>query len=135
MSNYDYLLSWLVAAILAVTLPAIIAILTSAVGVIFPFVWGKFKGYRTKIISVLSIIIGAMIMISDTILPWLSTNIGLDTSTIAGIMVSLLGFVNYLMRLVTDTSDAKFKDIGVRVIGTPADVKREIQSLSLPKGK
>lgn len=114
---------------LAITLPSIITIVTTAIGVIFPFVWGKLKGYRTKVIAILTTVIGAMMMISDNILPWLSTNLGIDTTTITGIIVALLGLINYVLRLFTDTADASMGQFFKRTGMNKSEATIEVQKL------
>lgn len=125
--NFSYYLFF--AIICAITLPAVITLITTALGVIFPFVWSRFKGYRTKIIAVLTSIIGGMMIISDTVLPYLASVTGMETGTITGIIVAVLGLINYIMRLITETPAADMVNISKRVSGTLDDVNDEVDVL------
>lgn len=134
--NFDFgsiALSTIIAAILAITLPQVIAALSTVIGVVFPFVYGKYlKGYRTKIIAILTTIIGLMMLVSDKILPGLSEIFKLNTESITGIIVVLLGFIQYVLRLVTDTpsGEMKLSKLSKRFTGSKAEIRDEIAKLS-----
>lgn len=114
--------------ILAMSLPNIIALLTTVIGFIFPFIWGKLKGYRVQIISFLQIIIGLMMMISDTIMPKLAELFHIETATVTGIIVAVMAFIQGILRLFTDTAAAPMahllKRMGMNKKEADADVQK-----------
>lgn len=122
-------LSSAIAVILAITLPQIIAGLSTLIGVLFPFFWDNFKGYRTKIISLLEIVIGFMVLTSEDILPAITNLLGVSTDVIVGIFVALLGLFQYLLRLVSDTPAGDMAKFSKRLTGTKAQIADEIQML------
>lgn len=89
----------------------IISIITPLLGVMLPLFWNKLKGYRTKILSFLTIGIGLLAMISDKILPGIAELFTISTEALQATIIVVLGFMQYLFRLVTDTPAGQLGDL------------------------
>lgn len=89
----------------------IISIITPLLGVLLPLFWNKLKGYRTKILSFLTVGVGLLAMISDTILPKIAELFTISTEALQATLIVVIGFMNYLFRLVTDTPAGQLGDL------------------------
>jgi len=120
--------------LLSITISGVLAILTTIVGFIFPFIWKRIKGYRTKLISVLQAIIALSIFLSATILPKLSEILSLDTAKVVGIILLINAFIQYLLRLIVDTPAGDMLQL-LKRFGTEKQAKDEVQKLKRRKTK
>lgn len=89
----------------------IISIITPLLGVLLPLFWNKLKGYRTKILSFLTIGIGFLAMISESVLPKIAELFSVSVESLTATIVVVLGFLQYVFRLVTDTPAGQFGDL------------------------
>lgn len=89
----------------------VISIITPLLGVLLPLFWNKLKGYRTKILSFLTIGIGILAMISDNILPKIAELFSISTESLTATLVVVIGFLQYVFRLVTDTPAGQLGDL------------------------
>lgn len=89
----------------------VISIITPLLGVLLPLFWNKLKGYRTKILSFLTIGIGILAMISETILPKIAELFSISTRSLEATLIIVIGFAQYVFRLVTDTPAGQLGDL------------------------
>lgn len=89
----------------------IISIITPLLGVLLPLFWNKLKGYRTKILSFLTVGIGILAMISENILPKIAELFNISIEGLSATFIVVLGFLQYVFRLVTDTPAGQLGDL------------------------
>lgn len=104
--------------------------LQSAIDFIFSIFGNRFKGYRTKIIAVLQIILGVTTFLSNEFAVFLckTFHIACDLESMKWFAsyATIIGLISYVLRKFTDTPDGDNVQFLKRFTG---DYKQEVQKL------
>lgn len=88
----------------------VIEILTVLTPILVGIFWNRLKGYKTKILQYLTILIGYVTATSE-IIPAIAAIIKFNPVTVQSILMGLLALANLWLRSITDTPAGKISEL------------------------
>jgi hypothetical protein len=111
-------------------LASIISIATTVVTFGLAIFWSKLKGYRTQILKILSILIGFIALVGNSILPFLASTFNVDITTAALALGMVLAFINLISGKIEAMPPAELLRLPERLMMNKEQVADDVKRIT-----